>query len=143
MRASGNWKGKGLTSRTFVTLAFHFILKNVLNTHIPTFRTKRKPRLASLWSSGATGTRLPPTTPPLPHLPPLPVLVLAKQNFSAPRDDTARASCGNGAKRKLLSLNSPRKRYANCALTGVSLRFVCKTVGESPRLRLPSFYGNA
>jgi hypothetical protein len=24
--------------------------------------------------------------------------------FSAPRDDTARASCGNGAKRKLLSL---------------------------------------
>ncbi len=26
--------------------------------------------------------------------------------FSAPRDDTARASCGNGAKRKILSLFS-------------------------------------
>ena len=26
------------------------------------------------------------------------------RNFNAPRDDTARASCGNGAKRKLLSI---------------------------------------
>jgi hypothetical protein len=30
-------------------------------------------------------------------------------DFSAPRDDTARASCGNGAKRKILSLSFKRK----------------------------------
>ena len=29
-------------------------------------------------------------------------------DFSAPRDDTARASCGNGAKRKLLLLPTHR-----------------------------------
>ena len=30
--------------------------------------------------------------------------------FSAPRDDTARASCGNGAKRKLLSFIGDKQR---------------------------------
>ena len=30
-------------------------------------------------------------------------------DFSAPRDDTARASCGNGAKRKLLSFGRLRR----------------------------------
>ena len=33
------------------------------------------------------------------------ILGAKTRTFSAPRDDTARASCGNGAKRKLLSLN--------------------------------------
>jgi hypothetical protein len=32
--------------------------------------------------------------------------------FSAPRDDTARASCGNGAKSDFLSLEVPRYFFA-------------------------------
>jgi hypothetical protein len=34
--------------------------------------------------------------------------------FSAPRDDTPRASCGNGAKRKLLSTNSNSFSATGC-----------------------------
>ena len=64
-------------------------------------------------------------------------------DFSAPRDDTARASCGNGAKRKLLSLEAhPDRRAAThpWLLRGARrglccLRSVFSVVGEKGIVR--------